>query len=146
MLILNILDKNYYKVINSFIEKNFQNKEVEIFFNLENKYLKNFYKNSSFYVFTSYSEVFGFTTLEALSFNVPILVSNTSSLKEINENVAEYFDPDDINEIKEKLKKLNSIPKLNEKKIYEYNEHLKKYLWQENLQKTFDIIKENENM
>ena len=81
-----------------------------------------------------------------MSFNVPILVSNTSSLKEINENVAEYFDPDDINEIKEKLKKLNSIPKLNEKKIYEYNEHLKKYLWQENLQKTFDIIKENENM
>ena len=74
---------------------------------------------------------------------IPILVSNTSSLKEINGNVAEYFNPDDINEIKEKLIKFYSKPKLNEKIINEYKEHLKKFSWQENLQKTLDIIKEN---
>ena len=143
VLILNILDNNYFKVINFFLEKNFQNYDVEIIFNLDNKYLKNLYKNSSFYIFTSYSEVFGFTTLEALSFNIPILVSDTSALKEINGNVAEYFNPDDVNEIKEKLIEFYSKPKPDQKIINEYKEHLKKFSWQENLRKTLKIIKEN---
>ena len=143
VLILNILDNNYFKVINFFLEKNFQNYDVEIIFNLDNKYLKNLYKNSSFYIFTSYSEVFGFTTLEALSLNVPILVSDTSALKEINGNVAEYFNPDDVNEIKEKLIEFYSKPKPDQKIINEYKEHLKKFSWQENLRKTLKIIKEN---
>ena len=108
---------------------------------MENRYLRNLYKKSSFYIFTSYSEVFGFTTLEALSFNIPILVSNTSALKEINGNMAEYFDPDDINEIKKKLIKFNSKLKDNESTNLKKNEYLKKFLWRENISKTLSIIK-----
>ena len=138
VVVLNILDKNYFKIINLFVKKNFKNQEVEILFNLDNKYLRNLYKKSLFYIFTSYSEVFGFTTLEALSFNIPILVSDTSALKEINGNTAEYFDPDNIIDIKEKLIKFYLKPKKTN-----FTEHLKNFLWKENFQKTLDLINKN---
>ena len=141
VIVLSILDKEYYKKIDLFVKENFQKDEVEILENIENKYLINLYKNSSFYIFTSYSEVFGFTTLEAISFNIPILVSDTSALKEINGNMAEYFNPDDVNDIKTKMIKFNLKVKNNESFISERNHFLKKYSWQENILKTFKIIK-----
>ena len=141
VIVLSILDKEYYKKIDLFVKENFQKNEVEILENIENKYLINLYKNSSFYIFTSYSEVFGFTTLEAISFNIPILVSDTSALKEINGNMAEYFNPDDVNDIKTKMIKVNLKVKNNESFISERNHFLKKYSWQENILKTFKIIK-----
>ena len=141
VIVLSILDKEYYKKIDLFVKENFQKNEVEILENIENKYLINLYKNSSFYIFTSYSEVFGFTTLEAISLNIPILVSDTSALKEINGNMAEYFDPDDVNDIKTKMIKFNLKVKNNESFISQRNHFLKKYSWQENILKTFKIIK-----
>ena len=141
VIVLSILDKEYYKKIDLFVKENFQINELEILKNIENKYLINLYKNSSFYIFTSYSEVFGFTTLEAISFNIPILVSDTSALKEINGNMAEYFDPDDVNDIKTKMIKFNLKVKNNESFISQRNHFLKKYSWQENILKTFKIIK-----
>ena len=141
VIVLSILDKEYYKKIDLFVKENFQKNEVEILKNIENKYLINLYKNSSFYIFTSYSEVFGFTTLEAISFNIPILVSDTSALKEINGDMAEYFDPDDVNDIKTKMIKVNLKFKNNESLIPDRNYFLKKYSWQENILKTLKIIK-----
>ena len=135
------MDKEYYKKIDLFVKENFQKNEIEILENIENKYLINLYKNSSFYIFTSYSEVFGFTTLEAISFNIPILVSDTSALKEINGDMAEYFDPDDVNDIKTKMIKVNLKFKNNESLIPDRNYFLKKYSWQENILKTLKIIK-----
>ena len=141
VIVLSILDKNYFRTINSFVEKNFQNKEVEILLNLDNKYLRNLYKNSSFYLFTSYSEVFGFTSLEAMNYNIPILISDTSALKEINSNLVTYFDPDDLldisNKIKETIEKLHDNSSL--KKNYQL--HLKKYLWRNNFLETIKILK-----
>ena len=141
VIILSILDKNYFRTINSFIEKSFQNKEVEILLNLENKYLRNLYKNSSFYLFSSYSEVFGFTSLEAMNYSIPILISDTSALKEINSNLVTYFDPDDLldisNKIKETIEKLNDNSSLKEN----YQVHLKKYLWRDNFLETIKVLK-----
>jgi len=139
VIVLSILDKNYFKVIDIFIKENFQKEDIEILTNIENKYLRNLYKKSSFYIFTSYSEVFGFTSLEALSFNIPVLISDTSALREINGDMADYFDPDDIEDIKKKLIEFNNH-KDNDVN-FEQNIQLKKYLWKENISKTFNVIK-----
>ena len=41
-----------------------------------------------------------------MSFNIPLIISETSALKEINGNVPEYFNPDNIEQIKSKLIKV----------------------------------------
>ena len=96
------------------------------------------------YVFTSYSETFGLTSLEAMHFDIPLLISNTSSIYEINGDIPEYFDPDNINEIKDKLIKIfklkNEIPKTNFN-INKKNEHLKNYLWKNTFNDTYEVLK-----
>ena len=77
---MQILDKDYYKEIIKFVHDNFINNEVIIFSNLSNSYLINLYRNAKLYLFSSYCEVFGLTSLEAMSQNCPVILSNKSSL------------------------------------------------------------------
>lgn len=139
-LILQILDKKYYSEIKNFIKNNFDKNRVVILTNIENKYLKNLYKFATVYMFTSYSEVFGLTSLEAMSQKCPVLISNRSSLPEINGDAAVYFDPDNIEEIKNKIKELllnNSKKQDLIKKGYLKS---RLYSWDKNLDETLNII------
>ena len=102
-MVLQILDKNYFLEIEKFIKSNFTENQIVIFSNLSSDNLPNLYRYAELYVFTSYCEVFGLTSLEAMSQKTPVVISNKSSLPEINGNAAIYFDPDDINEITNSL-------------------------------------------
>jgi glycosyltransferase involved in cell wall biosynthesis len=57
------------------------------------------YSNAAVFVFPSLYEGFGIPLLEAMSFKCPVVCSNTSSLPEVAENAAEYFDPYNIEEM-----------------------------------------------
>lgn len=139
-IVAQILDKNYFNHLNQYIKDNFDNKSVIIVSKLSSNYLINLYRNAKLYIFTSYCEVFGLTTLEAMSQGCPVLVSNFSALPEINDTAAEYFHPDKIEEIKTKIQEII----FNENKI----QHLKKkgfdrikfFSWEKNVNKTIDII------
>jgi len=140
VLVLNILDKIYYYEVNKFIKENFNNNEIKIFTNLESKYLINLYKKSLLYLFTSYCEVFGLTTLEAMAQKTPVIVSNKSALPEINSNAAEYFDPDNIVEIKEKIKSIINNENNKKKLLNNANDHYRKYTWENNFSQTLSAI------
>ena len=144
VLVVTILDKKYFEILKDFVKNNFDKEQVIFLPNLENKYLSNIYKNSSLYVFTSYSETFGLTSLEAMHFDIPLLISNTSSIYEINGDIPEYFDPDNISEIKDKLIKIfklkNESPQTNFN-INKKNEHLKNYLWKNTFNDTYEVLK-----
>ena len=99
VLVMQILDRKYYKTLKNYILQENLEKSVQIFENLDGEYLLDLYKSASLYLFTSYSEVFGLTTLEAMTQGCNVIVSNTSSLPEINSSAADYFDPDDIKNI-----------------------------------------------
>ena len=140
ILVLNILDKKYYYEVNKFINENFNSNEIKIFTNLENKYLINLYKKSLLYLVSSYCEVFGLTTIEAMSQKTPVIVSNKSALPEINSNAAEYFDPDNIFEIKEKIKSIINDENNKRKLLNNANDHYRKYNWENNFRQTLSAI------
>jgi glycosyltransferase involved in cell wall biosynthesis len=54
-------------------------------------HLNYLYKKASLYVCPSIYEGFGLTLLEAMNMNCPIIASETSSIKEVGENVIEIF-------------------------------------------------------
>ena len=135
-----ILDKNYFLEINKYIKANFTTNKVFTFPNLDSNLLPDLYKNSELYVFTSYCEVFGLTSLEAMSQKIPVVISNRSALPEINGDAAVYFDPDDIDEIKDSLKKVLIDKQLKQKLIDNGNRQLKKFNNRENIKKTIKII------
>jgi len=140
VLVLQILDKNYFLEIEKFIKSNFTENQIVIFSNLSSDNLPNLYRYAKLYVFTSYCEVFGLTSLEAMSQKTPVVISNKSSLPEINGNAAIYFDPDDVSEIANSLKMTLIDNSLRQKLIEEGIAQLKKYNSQDNIKKTIRII------
>lgn len=140
VLVLQILDKIYFTEINNYISKNFKDGEIVILKNLESKYLVNIYKNASIYIFSSYCEVFGFTSLEAMTQKCPVLISSKSALPEINGNAALYFDPDNEEDIKNSMKKLLCDEKLRLNLIYNGFENYRKYSWSKTVKDTMKVL------
>ena len=140
VLVLQVLDKGYFLDIKKFIRDNFLERKIIILSNLFQNQLPKLYKNAEVYVFTSYCEVFGLTSLEAMSQSTPVVISNTSALPEINKKAAQYFNPDDIKDIKNKLKKVILDKKLRVKLVNNGIELLKKYNVSKCVKKTFNII------
>tara|TARA_B110000211_G_scaffold163259_1_gene184396 strand:+ start:6 stop:1148 length:1143 start_codon:yes stop_codon:yes gene_type:complete len=140
VLVLQILDKSYFLEIEKFIKSNFKENQIMIFSNLSSENLPNLYRYAELYVFTSYCEVFGLTSLEAMSQKTPVVISNKSSLPEINGNAAIYFDPDDIDEITNSLKMILMDNTLRQKLIEEGIAQLDKYNSKDNIKKTISII------
>ena len=140
VLILQILDEKYFLEIKDFILKNFENKEIIIYTNLDSKKLPDFYKYAELYTFTSYIEVFGLTSLEAMSQETPVAISDRSALTEINGDAAIYYDPDDINQIKNSLKKILLDENLKKKLILAGKKRIMKFDAKTNTKKTINII------
>lgn len=68
--------------------------------------LKYLYKNAKIFVYISFYEGFGLPPLEAMSYDVPCIVSNVSSLPEVVGDYAIKVDPRNIKSIAKEIKKI----------------------------------------
>jgi len=57
------------------------------------------YTNAKFYAFPSFCEGFGLPALEACSYGIPVIASNSSCLPEVLADAALFFNPENIDEI-----------------------------------------------
>ena len=92
------------------------------------------------YLFSSYHEVFGLTSLEAMAQGCPVLISEKSALKEVNGKAAKYFNPDNPVDIANQAIKVltNKQIKNNLKKIS--RSHIKRFSWDKTVQRTLQIL------
>ena len=140
VFVLQILDKKYFNEIKKFVELNFQKDEIIFLHDLDSNFLVNLYKNARFYIFSSYCEVFGFTSLEAMSQGCPVVISKRSALSEINSDVVEYFNPDDEYEIKESMRKVLFEEGYKNNLIEKGYIHYKKFSWEKTVSQTLKFI------
>ena len=140
VFVLQILDKKYFSEIKKFVDNNFFQNEIIFLYNLDNKYLVNLYKNANLFIFSSYCEVFGLTSLEAMTQNCPIAISNRSALPEINGDAVNYFDPDSIIEINESIKILTMNKDYTKNLILKANSHFKKFTWSKTVKETCRVL------
>ena len=141
VLVMQILDKNNNKEIINYINDNFTKGKIIIFSNLDNSYLINLYKYAKFYIFSSYCEVFGLTSLEAMSQNCPVVLSNRSALPEINSDAAYYFDPDNEIQIKESINKILNDDFYRNSLINRGEKHYKNFSWEKTVLETSKILR-----
>ncbi len=91
--------------------------------------LNYFYKSAALYVCPSLYEGFGLTLLEAMNMGCPIASSNRGSLQEVGLNTVEYFDPENIENIKDVLEGfLFSSQKISSQRK-NFKSHLDKFSW-----------------
>lgn len=73
--------------------------------------LKSFYRNCRLFIYPSLAEGFGIPPLEAIASGVPVLCSNTTSMSDFSFLKDSFFNPESIDDIKEKI-----VQKLHEEK------------------------------
>jgi len=91
--------------------------------------LNTLYKNAFCFVLPSFYEGFGIPILEAMSVGCPVITSHASSLPEIGGEACLYFDPNDKNDLSEKLEKLIANKQLYATLITQGKKRVKEYSW-----------------
>ena len=84
------------------------------------------YKNAKLFVSPSFMEGFGYTPVEAIINQVPTIVSNIDTLKEVTRGCALMFNPHSVDDLAESIKQIldNPIPK---EELSMRSESLKEY-------------------
>lgn len=94
------------------------------------------YQHALFFVFPSKYEGFGIPILEAMNCNCPVVLSNTSSLKEIAANAGHYFDPNSTESIYNACLEVLESKELREKLISEGAKRRGDFSWEITAKKT----------
>ena len=79
---------------------------IKSFINIPNEKLGQLYSNASAYVSASLFEGLGMPVVEAMSFNIPVILSDIPPHKEVSLNRGTYFKSTDAEELSEKMMSL----------------------------------------
>lgn len=128
------------KEINTIISFNLDTGQV-IQHSGNDRVLANLYRNAFAFVYPSLYEGFGIPPLEAMSFDCPVVCSNTSSIPEVVGNAGEYFDPYDPESICQALELVvNSEFRRNDLKA-KGQLRLTKFSWDQCASETLEVYK-----
>jgi glycosyltransferase involved in cell wall biosynthesis len=99
------------------------------------------YQNASLYVFPSLGEGFGLPPLEAMAFGLPVISSQATCLPEILGQAALYFDPENIEDMAERIKQVLRNEELQKKLIDQGFKKIQEYSWPKMAQEILKVYK-----
>jgi len=100
-------DRCYYKKICTLIKTEGLEKRVRFLGYVTHSDMPDLFWNSRIFVFPSMLEACPVTLIEAMSAGSAVITSNVDPMPEICADAALYFDPDDVQELAEKISSLN---------------------------------------
>jgi glycosyltransferase involved in cell wall biosynthesis len=103
--------------------------------------LRVLYQDARVFVFPSLYEGFGLPVLEAFACDVPVLVSENSSLREVAGEAAWYCDAFSVDDIAEQMTLLWQDGALSERLIARGKDQLKKFSWDKTARETLELIR-----
>jgi glycosyltransferase involved in cell wall biosynthesis len=101
--------------------------------------LRDLYMSSRVLVYPSLYEGFGLPLLEAMALGCPVITSNVSSMPEIGGDAVFYFDPSDVQALRDLLEQTLSNEKTLERATKMGLARSKEFSWQETTSQTFDF-------
>lgn len=88
-------------------------------------------------------EGFSLPILEAMSYGCPVLCGDKSSMPEVANNAALYFDASQVESIKHCMESFYNKSEIKNKLIANGFENIKKFTWENCAKKTLEIYKKN---
>lgn len=113
---------------------------IHILHNISDSELSYLYEKASFLVTPSLMEGFGLTPLEAMGQNCLPVVSSIDAFKQVCENAAIYFNPEDIQDISSALFRaanLSDEQKNEYKKLFK--QRIRLFSWEKSFEKTLKV-------
>lgn len=106
---------------------------------IDNYYLAYLYKNATLFVYPSLYEGFGIPILEAFSSGCPVIASNVTSIPEVADDAALYFDPLNENQIANSMHLILTNDQLRATLINKGHQQARKFSWSESAHKTLSV-------
>lgn len=100
------------------------------------------FHRADLFIHPSFYEGFGMWILEAFECDVPVAVSNVSSLPEVGGDAAIYFDPHSTGEITQAMWKVLNDKSLAENMVLRGKERLKDFSWEKCARETLAVLEE----
>lgn len=132
--------------LNKLIERKKAQKYVHYLGYLSDAQLVTAYKKATLYVFPSLMEGFGLPCLDAMSISLPVVCSDIPVFKEVYGNAVWYFDPNDPNDIAQKVIEVASSPKLQQELAKRGKTHCQKYSWDKLAKETLAIYESSASL
>lgn len=105
---------------------------------------KNIYQNAEMTIYLSEYEGFGLPVIEAMACGIPVLTTKMTSLEEVSGDYPIAIDdPNNINEIKEKIIKILGDEQLRKTMIAKGLERAKSFSWQKTAEETLRTLISN---
>ena len=98
------------------------------------------YNAATAFIFPSKHEGFGIPIIQAMACGVPVIASNIPVLKEIAEEAAMFFNPNDENDMAKVMTEIVNNKKLREKLIIKGGKKVKEFSWEKCAQATLKEI------
>jgi glycosyltransferase involved in cell wall biosynthesis len=132
----------FYERINKKIQDLTLGSKIEFVENPGDSELINLYQNATATIVPSYSEGFSLTAVEALTCGSVVLASDIPVHREIADEAAIYFDPKNIEDMKQKMDFAVSLVSDSRKELIEQGKKLsRKFSWSKMAQQTLDVYK-----
>lgn len=129
--------------LESLIKEKGAGKYVELVGYITDSRLPRLYKDSIAFVFPTLSEGFGLPPKEAIEAGTIAIISKIPVLKEVYDDSAFYFDPNDSVSMVLSMEKVMNLTELERKKRITYAQNfLKKYSWHKMATETLKIYEE----
>ena len=101
------------------------------------------YSNALCFVYPSFYEGFGLPVLEAMACGCPVVTSNVSSMPEVGGDAAVYVDPENIEDIKNKIEKILEMDPDEKKKLIDAGrQQAGKFSWEKTTLETKKVYEE----
>jgi glycosyltransferase involved in cell wall biosynthesis len=98
------------------------------------------YRNALCLLYPSLYEGFGFPILEAMTYGVPVITSNVSSMPEVAGDAALLVDPNDADSLAEAMKKILTDGNVRNIMVAKGYERVKKFSWKQCAEETLGIF------
>lgn len=117
-------------------------KDVKFLDFVKDEELPTFYKNAVCFVLPSLYEGFGLPVLEAMKYGCPVITSNISSMPEAGGDAALYVNPDNIEDIAEKIEKVVGDENLQETMRKKGLQQVKKFSWEKSANDVLAVLED----
>lgn len=118
-----------------------QLKNKIVFISATSDQLANLYKQALGFIFPSFYEGFGLPILEAMSAGCPTIISNASCFPEIASNASIYFNPNDHEELADRMINLLNNSDLRQKLIINGHERVSHFSWDKSAEEHLKVYK-----
>jgi len=104
--------------------------------------LQKLYSAATAYVFPSLYEGFGLPPLESMAAGTPVIASNSSAIPEVCGDATEYFDPENVEEMAEKISFVLKNDSRRKELIEKGFKRIKEFSWDKSAEETLKILLE----